>query len=123
VLEFYAAADIYVSPSREDSFGLPVAEAMACGLPAITSANAGVSSLIHNSVDGFVMREPEDTQMLARILERLYRDAAYRRSIGEAAGRTAQQWTWDRSAAAAWELLQGLARRKGSAALHGQKTT
>ena len=123
VIEFYAAADIYVSPSREDSFGLPVAEAMACGLPAITSANAGVSSLIHNSVDGFVMREPEDTQMLARILERLYRDAAYRRSIGEAAGRTAQQWTWDRSAAAAWELLQGLARRKGSEALHGQKAT
>ncbi len=29
VLDFYAAADLYVSPSREDSFGLPVAEAMA----------------------------------------------------------------------------------------------
>jgi UDP-glucose:(heptosyl)LPS alpha-1,3-glucosyltransferase len=123
VIEFYAAADIYVSPSREDSFGLPVAEAMACGLPAITSANAGVSGLMHNTVDGFVMREPEDTQMLARIIERLYRDAAYRRSIGEAAARTAQQWSWERSAAAAWELLQGLAKGKRSEALHGQKTT
>jgi UDP-glucose:(heptosyl)LPS alpha-1,3-glucosyltransferase len=112
VVEFYAAADTYVSPSREDSFGLPVAEAMACGLPAISSAYAGVSGLIHNSVDGFVLREPEDTQTLARIIERLYRDTAFRRSIGEAAARTAQQWTWDRSAAEAWELLQGLAKTK-----------
>jgi len=33
----YAAADAYVGPTREDSFGLPVLEAMACGLPIITS--------------------------------------------------------------------------------------
>jgi glycosyltransferase involved in cell wall biosynthesis len=112
-LEFYAAADTYVSPSREDSFALPVAEAMACGLPAITSAYAGVSELIHNSVDGFVLREPEDKQTLARIIERLYRDTSFRRSIGEAAARTAQQWTWDRSAAEAWALLQDVAKMKG----------
>jgi glycosyltransferase involved in cell wall biosynthesis len=109
VIEFYAAADTYVSPSREDSFGLPVAEAMACGLPAITSAHAGVSALIHNTVDGFVLRDPEDTQSLARLIERLYRDTPFRRTIGEAAARTAQQWTWDRSAAEAWALLQAAA--------------
>jgi glycosyltransferase involved in cell wall biosynthesis len=113
VIEFYAAADTYVSPSREDSFALPVAEAMACGLPAITSVYAGVSASIHNSVDGFVLREPEDTQSLARIIERLYRDTAFRRSVGEAAARTARQWTWDRSAAQAWELIESLSRSKG----------
>jgi UDP-glucose:(heptosyl)LPS alpha-1,3-glucosyltransferase len=112
VIEFYAAADTYVSPSREDSFALPVAEAMACGLPAITSAYAGVSASIHNSVDGFVLREPEDTPSLARIIERLYRDTAFRRSVGEAAARTARQWTWDRSAAQAWELVESLARTR-----------
>src|SRR6266436_2925136 len=35
ILDAYAAADVYVSPSREDSFGMPVAEAMACGLPVV----------------------------------------------------------------------------------------
>src|SRR6267143_1901050 len=43
VLDVYAAADVYVSSSREDSFGMPVAEAMACGLPVVTSVFAGVS--------------------------------------------------------------------------------
>ena len=112
VITFYSAADTYVSPSLEDSFGLPVAEAMACGLPVITSTYAGVSGLIHNTVDGFVLPEPEDTQTLARIVERLYRDTEFRRNIGEAASRTAQHWTWDRSAAEAWQLLQGLAKTK-----------
>jgi glycosyltransferase involved in cell wall biosynthesis len=37
VLSFYAAADLYVGPSLEDSFGLPILEAMACGLPVIAS--------------------------------------------------------------------------------------
>ena len=123
VIEFYAAADAYVSPTREDSFGLPVAEAMACGLPAITSAYAGVSELMHNTVDGFVLREPEDKQTLARIIERLYRDTTFHRSIGEAAARTAQQWTWDRSAAEAWELLQGLARMKGRRILRSENAS
>jgi glycosyltransferase involved in cell wall biosynthesis len=113
VIEFYAASDTYVSPSLEDSFGLPVAEAMACGLPAITSARAGVSALIHHSVDGFILREPQDTQTLTRMIERFYRDIPFRRSIGDAAARTAQRWTWDHSAAEAWALLQEVAKRKG----------
>ena len=52
VLDCYAAADVYVSPSQEDSFGLPVLEAMACGLPVVTSAAAGVSELVKDGVAG-----------------------------------------------------------------------
>jgi glycosyltransferase involved in cell wall biosynthesis len=85
---------------------------MACGLPVITSTYAGVSGLIHNTVDGFVLPEPEDAQTLARILERLYRDTEFRRNISEAASRTAQHWTWDRSAAEAWQILQRSAQTK-----------
>jgi UDP-glucose:(heptosyl)LPS alpha-1,3-glucosyltransferase len=110
VMDFYAAADVYVSPSREDSFGLPVAEAMACGLPVITSSQAGVSALLHDGIDGFVPPDPEDTQELARIINRLCGDATLRRIVGEAAARTAQAWTWDRSAAQVWSLLQDSVR-------------
>jgi UDP-glucose:(heptosyl)LPS alpha-1,3-glucosyltransferase len=110
VVQFYAAAEVYVSPSQEDSFGLPSAEAMACGLPVITSACAGVASLIHEGVDGFVLRDPDDAQALARVIETLYFNEALRRRVGEAAAQTAQQWTWDRCAAEVWKLLQGLAR-------------
>jgi glycosyltransferase involved in cell wall biosynthesis len=106
VIDLYAASDVYVSPSHEDSFGLPVAEAMACGLPAITSAHAGVAGQIHHGVDGFVMPDPNDTRILMHLLERLHRDAEFRTYIGEAAARTAQDWTWNHNAAAIWERLR-----------------
>jgi len=54
VLDFYAAADLYVSPTGENSFGLPIAEAMACGLPIITSMHAGVAHSMRDGMDGSV---------------------------------------------------------------------
>lgn len=114
VIDFYAAADIYVSPSREDSFGLPVAEAMACGLPVITSSHAGVSALVRDGVDGFVLSDPRDIQQLARIIQQLCGDSALRRSVGEHAAKTAQDWIWDRSAAEVWALLHELATARAS---------
>jgi glycosyltransferase involved in cell wall biosynthesis len=106
VLDFYAASDAYVSPSREDSFGLPVAEAMACGLPAITSVCAGVADYIHDGVDGFVLGEPRDAQTLAGLIERLQSSPDLPRKLGEAAARTMMEWDWNRNAAAVWELLK-----------------
>ena len=111
-MDFYAAADLYVSPSREDSFGLPVLEAMACGLPVITSTFAGVAELITNEIDGFILRDPSDSQALAQLLERLYIDESLRNRISEAATRTAEKWTWDRNAAEIWELLKCAAGKK-----------
>jgi UDP-glucose:(heptosyl)LPS alpha-1,3-glucosyltransferase len=108
-LSFYAAADVYVSPSLEDSFGLPVAEAMACGLPVITSPFAGIAELVESGVDGFVLRDPKDSVELALVLEELFRDPARRQRVGEAAARKALEWTWDRNAAAIWELLEQVA--------------
>lgn len=115
VMDFYATADVYVSPSREDSFGLPVLEAMACGLPVITSVFAGVAELITNEVDGFVLRDPSDLQALAQLLERLYLDELLRQRIAEAAMLTAKRWTWDRNAAEIWELLKCAAEKKKAA--------
>ncbi len=112
VLDFYAAADLYVSPSREDSFGLPVAEAMACGLPVITSTLAGVAALVRDGVDGFILLQFDDFQGLARILHRLYTDEALRQNAGDAAAKAALQWTWERNASDVWELLKDAAAKK-----------
>lgn len=112
VLDFYAAADLYVSPSREDSFALPVAEAMACGLPVITSMNAGVAELIHDGIDGFVLGHPDDFQALAQLLHRLRADEGLRGNVGRAAAKAALQWTWDANAADIWDLLKDSASKK-----------
>jgi len=113
VLDFYAAADLYVSPSREDSFGLPVAEAMACGLPVITSMHAGVAELIRDGIDGFILRQFDDSNGLAGMLKRLHGDQTLRRNAGNAAAEAALNWTWDRNAADIWELLRDAASRRG----------
>jgi glycosyltransferase involved in cell wall biosynthesis len=111
VLELYSAADVYVSPSREDSFGLPVSEAMACGLPTITSVCAGVADYIHDGIDGFVLREPHDAQTLSKLIEQLHSQPDLRRVVGEAASKTMQDWDWNRNAAAIWELLKNAKTR------------
>jgi glycosyltransferase involved in cell wall biosynthesis len=112
VLDFYSAADLYVSPSREDSFALPVAEAMACGLPVITSMNAGVAELIHDGIDGFILSRSEDFQALAQLLDRLHADEVLRGNVGAAAAKTALQWTWDRNATDIRQVLEGAASKK-----------
>jgi len=116
VLDFYAAADLYVSPSREDSFALPVVEAMACGLPAITSIFAGVSSLLHDGVDSLILRDPNDAKTLATMIRTLYQGAEWRSRMGQAAAKAALEWTWDRNAADVWELLKDTAASKLSRA-------
>jgi UDP-glucose:(heptosyl)LPS alpha-1,3-glucosyltransferase len=112
VLDFYAAADLYVSPSREDSFGLPVAEAMACGLPAITSIFAGVSSLLHDGVDSLILRNPHDAKTLATMIRTVYQQQERRSRMGQAAAKASLEWTWDGNAAAVWELLKDTACKK-----------
>lgn len=95
---YYAAADIYASPSLEDAFALPVLEAMACGLPVITSSAAGVSEIIRHGEDGFILADPRDAKVLAGHVEQLSSNPALREKMGQAAARTAANYTWDRNA-------------------------
>jgi glycosyltransferase involved in cell wall biosynthesis len=115
ILDAYAAADAYVSPSREDSFGMPIAEAMACGLPVITSAFAGVSALLHDGLDGFVLQDPRDAGLLAQLIRMLCEHEELRGRMGRAAAKATLQWTWERNAAAVWEFLQEVSAKKHSA--------
>ena len=108
----YAAADLYVSPSREDSFGMPVAEALACGLPAITSPFAGVSSLLRDGLDSFILPDPQDAKTLAGRIRTLCEQSDLRARMGQAAADASPLWTWDRNAAAIWQCLKQASRGK-----------
>jgi glycosyltransferase involved in cell wall biosynthesis len=90
---------------------LPVLEAMACGLPVITSICAGVSGMIGDGIDGFVLSDPSDAVSLARLLREIYADADLRSRVAGAAAQAAHQWTWDRNAEGVWQLLQDTAKR------------
>lgn len=107
VLSFYAAADLYVGPSLEDSFGLPILEAMACGLPVIASAQAGASELIRDFETGFILPDPKDHTQLAQLIHRICADQRLRLASGEAASRyVLANCSWDENAEKTRKFLE-----------------
>jgi len=107
VLSFYAAADAYVAPSLEDAFGLPILEAMACGLPVIASVQAGASENIVDGTTGYLLRDPMNHVELAEIILRIARDRPAGQKIGAAAAKYVQaSVSWDRNASATREFLE-----------------
>ena len=81
---YYGRSSVLVLPSLEDGFGYVVAEAMACGLPVITTANTGATDVIRDGKEGFVIpiRSPE---AIAQRLELLYRNKPLREEMAGAA--------------------------------------
>ena len=112
---YYAAADLYVGPSLQDAFGLPPLEAMACGVPAIVSSQAGVSEIITHGTDGFILDDPRDSARLAELIDLLHRNDNLRKRMSEAAAQTARKYTWERNAQQLGHLFKQVLRRKGIA--------
>ena len=88
VLRAYAAADVFLHPSWHDAFGFVVLEAMACGLPVVTTPYTGASMLVEDHVSGHVV-DPADVGTVYRRLHELT-DADSRRRMGDAARRVAE---------------------------------
>jgi len=93
VPELMKAVDFLVFPSRYETFGLVVIEAMASGLPVITAATTGAAEIITPGC-GIVLPEPDDIQGLARALSLLTRDRQQRQQMGQAARVIAEQHSW-----------------------------
>jgi glycosyltransferase involved in cell wall biosynthesis len=87
VLEQYAAADIFVAPSKYESFGLIFIEAMCFGKPVVAYDVGGAAELIDDGVDG-VLATAGDPQRLADCIARLVEDRALREEIGRNARAT-----------------------------------
>ena len=112
VRRLYAAADILVAPSLEDSFNLPVLEAMACGLPVIVSPRAGMSEWLTHCLDALVLNDPENAGELAEAIRTLARRAELRKTLAENAVTTGRKFSWDQHVAQLLQLMQKAAARK-----------
>jgi glycosyltransferase involved in cell wall biosynthesis len=95
---YYAAADLFLFPTFHDAFGMVITEAMAAGLPVITSRSAGAAELIEPGREGLVVEEAWDVPQLAEALGRLAADPAARLAMGKAARQKVERYTWDRAA-------------------------
>ncbi len=84
---WYHAADLFVYPSRYEGFGLPVAEAMACGLPVVTSNVSSLPEVVGDDA-GFGKRAaltvaPNDTEALAHAMQQALYDPSLRQLLRE----------------------------------------
>jgi UDP-glucose:(heptosyl)LPS alpha-1,3-glucosyltransferase len=91
---FHAAADVFALPTVYEPFGLVVIEAMASGLPVVTSRLAGAAEAISDGANGVLLDDPGDPAELAAALTRLL-DPGLRRVIGDAAARSVDAYRWD----------------------------
>jgi glycosyltransferase involved in cell wall biosynthesis len=104
----YRSADLVVSVPWYEPFGIVPLEAMACGVPLVTSA---VGGLVDSVVDGVVGVHvpPRRPDLLARALAGLLADPARRAAFGAAGVRRARRrYGWDRIARATLDLYSGL---------------
>jgi glycosyltransferase involved in cell wall biosynthesis len=88
----FQSADVFAFPTIEEGSALVTYEALACGLPVVTTPNAG--SVVRDGVEGFIM-SIRDVEALAAALECLRADERLRREMGQAARARAEEFTWD----------------------------
>jgi UDP-glucose:(heptosyl)LPS alpha-1,3-glucosyltransferase len=95
VEKYYAAADIFVLPTVYDPFSNATLEAMASGLPAITTTRNGASEIIEEGVEGFTVHDALDVDGLAEKIGRALSDHS---GMGESARRKAKRFPIERAA-------------------------
>ena len=91
---YYAAGDIFLFPTLYEPFGTVCLEAMASGLPVITTRIAGASEVIANSIDSFVINAPSDTKAIAEKIVCLL-DPVWRGNMSQAAALTASKYSFE----------------------------
>lgn len=106
VADYYAAADVFLAPSRGDAFPQPTLEALACGLPAVISARAGSSELMEDGRHALVLRDPEDIAQCAALIGRILDDPQLAERLAREGRALAEQHSWDDNAARAAALIE-----------------
>jgi glycosyltransferase involved in cell wall biosynthesis len=111
LVEALQAATVFAYPSLYEGFGLPVAEAMACGVPVVTSDRSSLPAVVG---DCGVLVNPQHTQELATAIAGLLGDATRRRELGQRAVRRAERYSWETAAANMEDVFSlALAGRRG----------
>jgi glycosyltransferase involved in cell wall biosynthesis len=105
----YSACGVFVFPSLHEGFGLPVAEAMACGAPVIASNNSSLPEVIGRADATFDALEPTS---IAACLQRVLENPDFRAELAAYGPVQAGRFTWPSSAARAWDALEQIHARR-----------
>lgn len=111
---YYRAADLFVHPTLNDSFGMAPLEAMSFGLPVIISPApwCGFAQYVEPEVSALVLSHPERPAELAQDIERLWRDAALRQRLLAGAQDVLERHSWPQVAHQFMTLYQAITRER-----------
>lgn len=104
---YYRSADFCVFPSRRDSAGLTLLEAMASGTPVIASNRGGTQEIIHQGESG-ILFDPDDADALPKAILALSQDSDLRKRISNNALKTVAKYSWDNIASKYVSLYKDL---------------
>jgi glycosyltransferase involved in cell wall biosynthesis len=105
-VSFYRAADCFVYPSFNETFGLPILEAMACGCPVVT---ANTSAMPETAGGAAVLCDPAQPASIAQAIVEAVGPA---RGLREAGLRRAGEFTWAATATSTLEVYREAAARR-----------
>jgi glycosyltransferase involved in cell wall biosynthesis len=100
---FYNAAEIFIYPSLYEGFGLPLMEAMACGVPVITSRG---SSLDEVAGDAALLVDPLSELSIAEALKKILNDPELRKRLGQAGLRRSRLFSFENAARQTVEVYE-----------------
>jgi glycosyltransferase involved in cell wall biosynthesis len=101
----YRRASIFAFPSLDEGFGMPVLDAMANGVPVITSTR---SALPEVAGDAALLVNPEETDEIAAALLRLAADPEIRDDLARRGLERALQFSWESTLQKTWDVYEEL---------------
>jgi UDP-glucose:(heptosyl)LPS alpha-1,3-glucosyltransferase len=119
IRECFASSEFFVMPSYYDPCSLVVLEALACGLPVITTVQNGASELYGDGQEGYVLTSPDAQGELMAALEHMTDDARRKTMSARAALLGAEQ-SFDRHVSALIKIFQEVAASRNNHAGHGR---
>ena len=102
----YSGADLFVYPSFYEGFGIPPLEAMACGVPVITSNNSSLPEVVDNAAIKIVA---EDLSALSGQISKVLTDPKLAKGLRQKGLAQAAKFSWDKSAQKLLHILEDLA--------------
>lgn len=104
----YAAADIFLLPTLYDPSANVILEAMAAGLPVITTTDNGASEVIQHRVNGFVVPSAKNVTQMTEIAQNLVQNHQFREQISAAARQTASEFSLEKNVSATIALCEAI---------------
>jgi UDP-glucose:(heptosyl)LPS alpha-1,3-glucosyltransferase len=95
VEDYYGAADILVLPAFQEAFGNVILEALASGLPVVTSPTVGAAEVLTGDLEQGIVSNPDDKQALAQKISQML-DGVRWPVLARAARETAERHSWKR---------------------------